>query len=141
MMDLLGKDHLNISDTFFANFLLKEKERTAIFPYASENKKTPVMKDLGDFSSSVFLFYLKPSDYDLPLRLEFFDCGKSFDEMSSILLSLCSLSANFAYPAVLIEADLCAAMDPLEMDKVKKELFLLSNGSLQELRRNSRPFR
>jgi len=140
-MDLLGKDRLNISDTFFTNFLLKEKERTAIFPYASENKKTPVMKDLGDFSDSVFLFYLKPSDHDLPLRIEFFDCGKSIGEIASILLSLCSLSSNFAYPAILIEADLCAAMDPLEMERVKKELFMLSKGAMQELRRNSRPFR
>ena len=149
LIDLLALDHLHISDSYFVNFLLEEAERTAIVSYASEKKKTPVMKDLNEFGECISLFYLKSSKTDLPLRIEFLKyensvsvtSDKSVDWIASVLLSLCSISKNFAYPACLIEADMCAIMNPLEMEGVKKDLFLLSEGSLQELRRNSRPFR
>jgi len=130
----LGINEDGISDSYFTNFLLRKGESTRIFPYAKE--ETPVTKEL----KNVFSFYLKPSDFDLPLRIEFVDDNNS-EKIPVIVNSLSAISENYAYPASLIEADLCAVMNPVEMEKVKSELSSLLGSSLKPLRRSSRPFR
>ncbi|MFH1393382.1 MAG: DNA double-strand break repair nuclease NurA [Candidatus Micrarchaeota archaeon] len=130
---------LGVGDTLLASHLLGEDERTCAMSYSDHSQ--PVLKDLQDFSYNVKVFYLRPSKDDLPLRIEFLDCGKSADDVASVLCSLSSVSRTFAYPAVLIEADMCAAMNPVDMESVKKQLFALSNGTIRPLRRNCRPFR
>lgn len=127
----------SVSDSHFTNFLLRKGERTCIFPYARED--TPTTTELKKFGE-VYSFYLKPSDIDLPLRIEFVKDNNS-EKIPEIINSLSAISENYAYPASLIEADLCAAMDPVEMEKVKGELSSLMGGSLKPLRRSSRPFR
>jgi len=139
LVELVDKS-LDVPDTVFAGHLLDEKERTCAFSY-SDNKSQPVLKDLEEHSGTLKVFYLRPSKEDIPLRIEYLDCGKSADEIASSICSLSSVSRSFAYPAVLIEADLCAAMDSVEMEGVKKQLFALSKGGIRPLRRNSRPFR
>jgi len=127
----------NISDSYFTNFLLKKGERTNIFPYAKE--ETPAVSELKKYGE-VFCFYIKPSDIDLPLRVEFVKDNNE-ERIPEIINSLSAISESYAYPAPLIEADLCAAMDPNEMEKVKSELASLLGTSFRPLRRNSRPFR
>ena len=127
----------NISDGYFTNFLLKKGERTQIIPYAKED--TPATSELKKYGE-VFCFYIKPSDIDLPLRIEFVKDNNE-DKIPEIINSLSAISESYAYPAPLIEADLCAAMDPNEMEKVKSELASLLGTSFRPLRRNSRPFR
>ncbi len=127
----------NMSDSYFTNFLLKKGERTQVFPYAKE--ESPATKELKKFGE-VYCFYIKPSESDLPLRIEFVKDNNE-DKIPEIVSSLSSVSENYAYPASLIEADLCAAMDPIEMEKVKSELSSLLGTSFRPLRRNSRPFR
>lgn len=126
-----------VSDSYFTNFLLKKGERTCIFPYAKED--TPATSELKKFGE-VYCFYIKPSDFDLPLRIEFVKDNNSV-KIPEIINSLSAISESYAYPASLIEADLCAAMGPLEMEKVKGELSSLLGSSLKPLRRSSRPFR
>jgi hypothetical protein len=133
----LGIGGENTSDSQFVNFLLKKGERTCIFPYARED--TPVTKALKK-SGEVYSFYIKPSDSDLPLRIEFVNDNNA-EKIPEIINSLSNISESYAYPASLIEADLCAAMDPMEMEKVKNELSSLLGSSLKPLRRSSRPFR
>ena len=133
----LGINEENISDSSFANFLLRKGERTCIFPYAKED--TPATAELKKFGK-VYSFYIKPSDFDLPLRIEFVNYNNS-ERIPIIMNSLSTISENYAYPASLIEADLCAAMDPLEMEKIKSELSSLLGSMLRPLRRSSRPFR
>jgi hypothetical protein len=132
-------------DSVLCDALLHEGERTSIMSYSADVKKHQVLKSLGDFSERVKLFYLKPSSIDSPLRVEFLqnpnDKNKSADEIASVVLSLSSISKAFAYPAALIEADMCAALEPLEMDKIKRSLFMMSGGAGKPLRRAERPFR
>ncbi len=130
----------DIPDTMFVGHLLKGGERTCAMTY-SDNQDQPVLSDLKDYAGRFRLFYLRPSEHDLPLRVEYLSSGKSAGEIASYINSLSSMSESFAYPAVLIEADMCAAMEPVEMEGVKDRLFSLSGGSIRPLRRRARPFR
>ncbi|MBI5229117.1 hypothetical protein HY991_03330, partial [Candidatus Micrarchaeota archaeon] len=92
-----------------------------------------------------------PVPYDRPLRVDFLDTGKGSSEetveviqrVSSLIYSLSKLNKNYAHPAVLIEADLCAALNPEEIERTYNTLFsvLGPKSALFKLRRNIRPFR
>ncbi|MFH1520904.1 MAG: DNA double-strand break repair nuclease NurA [Candidatus Micrarchaeota archaeon] len=115
---------LNCSDGIFCNFLLGELERTNTMPYSDKER-------------DISVFYVKPSKFDLPLRIE--TTSTEIDTVASIICSLSAFSENFAYPAVLIEADMCAVMDPKELEPIEDSLNSLSG--MKPLRRNTRPFR
>jgi hypothetical protein len=121
-------------DILFCNYLLSECERTKDFPYFDEKPA----KDIAHLGADVRVFYMKPSKNDFPLRIEFLDSGQ-LDKAASIICSLCAISDQFAYPAALIEADLCAALDPTHIEPIESSLMRLAG--MRPLRRNSRPFR
>lgn len=131
------------TDTNFIHFLLEEGERTCAFPYSSASAKHPVLRDLGQWSEKILSFYLKPLKDDRPLRVEFLSGQKTFDEIASLIHSLSCIHKAYAYPAILIEADLRAALDENEFERAYGSLFsrLGRSPSLFRLRRNSRPFR
>ncbi len=130
-------------DTAFLYFMLEAGERTCAFSYSSSPGKHQVLKDLGSWSEKILSFYLKPVKDDRPLRVEFLSGQKTFSEIASLAHSLSSLHKAYAYPAVLIEADLRAALDEDEFERAYGSLFskLGRSSSLMRLRRNSRPFR
>jgi len=128
----------NTSDTFFLDFLLNQKERTSVMSYS--DKKQAILKDLGEFSDKLKLFYIKSVEGDRPMRIEFLDNGADPNTIASLVYSLSALNSNYAYPPVLIEADLCAALDQRQIEQAQNSLSLLSD-SIKPLRRNSRPFR
>lgn len=129
------------SDSIFLNYLLKEKERTCAVRYSSNPLKSQVVKDLGDYGQNICLFYMKPVANDRPLRVEFITGKRTFSEIASLVHTLASINSNYAYPAILIEADLRAALDPIELERAQKSLQMLYPESIRPLRRNSRPFR
>jgi hypothetical protein len=131
------------SDTNFLYFMLEAGERTCAFSYSSSSSKHPVLKDLGQWSEKILSFYLKPVKDDRPLRVEFLSGQRTFSEIASLLHSLSSQHKAYAYPAILIEADLRAAMPPDEFERAYGSLFsrLGRSASLLRLRRNERPFR
>jgi hypothetical protein len=137
----LAKDSaLDCSDTMLCDHLLEAGERTFFSQYFEEEQK-----ELGGFSNRLKVFYLKPSEQDLPLRIEFLSAidsnagtGSKDDDLASIILSLSSISETFAYPAILVEADMCAAMDAGEIEHIQNQLL---QSDIRPLRRNSRPFR
>ncbi|MFH1470394.1 MAG: DNA double-strand break repair nuclease NurA [Candidatus Micrarchaeota archaeon] len=137
--EILGKAH----DTGFLDFLLKEGERTFTFRYSSTEKEHQVLKDLNDWGARVDAFYLKAVEGDRPLRVEFLEGKRKFEEIASLVYTLSRINKNYAYPAVLIEADLRAALDQNEIDRVYGELVTKTGmrSSLRKLRRDSRPFR
>ncbi|MCX6770458.1 MAG: DNA double-strand break repair nuclease NurA [Candidatus Micrarchaeota archaeon] len=130
------------SDTNFLYFMLEAGERTCAFPYSSSSKH-PVLKDLGQWSEKILSFYLKPVKDDRPLRVEFLSGQRTFSEIASLVHSLSCQHKAYAYPAILIEADLRAAMPPDEFERAYGSLFsrLGRSASLMRLRRNERPFR
>lgn len=134
---------LHTTDTNFLHFLLKAGERTCAFTYSSKPQSHQVLKDLGNWSGKILSFYLKPVEHDRPLRVEFLSGQKTFSEVASIVHSLSSVHKAYAYPAILIEADLRAALSPEDFERAYGTLFskLGRSSSLFRLRRNSRPFR
>lgn len=129
------------ADTVFLNHLLKEGERTCVLHYSSSPKQHAVLKDLGEWGERTRITYLKPVAGDRPLRVEFFEGRKRYGEIIGVIASLSRINRNYAYPAVLIDADLRAAMDPLELERAKRSLSMFAGPGLLQLRRNSRPFR
>lgn len=131
------------SDTNFLHFMLQAGERTCAFKYSSAPSSHQVLRDLGGWSERILSFYLKPVKDDRPLRVEFLSGQKSFSEIASLVHSLSSIHKSYAYPAVLIEADLRAAMQEDDFERAYGSLFskLGRTSSLMRLRRNSRPFR
>ncbi|VVC02501.1 NurA domain protein [Candidatus Burarchaeum australiense] len=133
----------NTADTPFLNHLLQARERTFVFNYVSMPSHDPVIKDLDEWAGRVLAFYLKPSEEDRPLRVEFIEGTADHDEVAGVVAWLCSINSRYAYPAVLIEADMRAALDKREMDRAYRSLFLKAGGSqsMLKLRRDERPFR
>jgi len=129
------------ADTVFLNHLLNEKERTFTIKYTEHKNKHLIARDLGEWADKTYLFYMKPVKNDRPLRVEFLSSVLSFDEIASKIYSLSSINKSYGYPSSLIEADLRAAMDPNEMERMQKMLQMLSSNDFVPLRRNSRPFR
>jgi hypothetical protein len=126
------------SDSLFLSHLLKGGERSCAFNHSSRVNNS-ILRDLGDFGDRICSFYLRPSSDDYPLRIDFlFKDRDSLSELSSILSGMCSASKRFAYPPILIEADLRAMLDQREIDYATRDI---SSGRLEPLRRNARPFR
>ena len=132
------------NDTSFLNYMLKEDERTASFTYSTTEKEHVVLKDLKAWGSRISVFYAKPVKDDRPVRIEFLSSPHvSADEIASTICALSRINKKYAYPAALIEADLRAAMQPIEIERAYKDL-LASAGlrsAMMKLRRDSRPFR
>lgn len=127
------------SDSVFLSHLLREGERTFAFRYTSDAKRHPITRDFGGDAENVNAMYIKPVEGDRPLRVEFL--GSDFNGIASLVYSLSKINRTYAYPAILIEADLRAALDPLELERAQKALAMQSGMGVLPLRRNSRPFR
>lgn len=120
--------------TFTDNFLL-QGERVKLLDYSLEPDQ-----DLLPYSAKVKFSYLKPVANDMPLRVELL-CNDS-NYVTGVICELSKINKNYAYPAILIEVDLRAAIDPVEVDNITTRLSsnLGIKGS-RKLKRNVRPFR
>ena len=97
------------------------------------------------WAEKVHAFYLKPAEFDRPLRVEFLSNGniaKQASRIASIVYTQSSMHREYAYPTVLIEADMRARLKPDEISIVyNKILDKLSKGFKIKLRRDNRPFK
>jgi len=153
------KQYLQIfRDVDLFNQILYPNERTTVFrssPTARENRFSSTLLTVKDFLSESFpidfyAYYLKPVQYDAPMRVEFFaranknEIAKKADLIARMLLPMSSGHEGFAAPVPQIEADMRARLDPTEMDLFINELMReigldLSLGFLKK-RRDRRPF-
>lgn len=137
----------NFFDSSILDLLLKKGERSFAFPYASKAEKHPILNDLKkEWAEKIHVFYLKPSDYDRPLRVEFLDNGEKLtehaDQIASLTFALSCQHKEYAYPAVLIEADLRARLKPEEINIVfDKMMDKAGKNAFMPQRRDKRPFR
>ena len=70
-------------DISLLNYILSKGERTFAFSYAKDINEHPILKDFDKkFSSSIYAFYLRASNYDVPLRVEFLSLSKKLSEKS-----------------------------------------------------------
>ncbi|MDO8628086.1 MAG: hypothetical protein Q7K42_06470, partial [Candidatus Diapherotrites archaeon] len=128
------------------SYLLKKIERSFALSYSNNIAKHPVLMDCDEkFSIAIHAMYIRPSELDRPLRIEFLcseNISEKADEIASLVLSLSSFHREYAYPIVLIEADLRARLNVQEVsllfdkivDKLGRETAYLA------MRRDSRPF-
>ena len=124
---------LKCSDSVLCSYLLQQGERTKEVDYFDEK---PMNKELAALGKRIKVTYMKPAKDDLPLRVEILG---DVEKASSIVYSLSAISERFAYPAILVEADMCAALDGTEIESIEFSLSRLAG--LRPLRRNFRPFR
>ncbi|MDD5022734.1 MAG: DNA double-strand break repair nuclease NurA [Candidatus ainarchaeum sp.] len=141
MDSLKGISNINSSDSIFLDYLLKKRERTCTIKVGNDWRRHPILKDFIEWEGKINLFYMKTSEEDRPMRVEFLSGILSADEIAGMMYSLNSINKKYAYPAILIEADLRAMLDAKEMERMQRTLQMFSHGKINPLRRNSRPFR
>ena len=133
-------------DVVLLDSLLKEGERSFAFPYAENVKEHPVLKDFSQkYAEMAHVFYVKPSPLDRPLRAEFLLAkgqGKEeTDRIASVVFAQSCMHREYAYPSVLVEADLRARLRPEEIKIICDKIFDKLGGSARmQLRRGKRPF-
>jgi hypothetical protein len=131
-------------DTNLLTYVLNYGERTFVFPYSPEPEKHPVLKEFGETGKKIYSFYLKAAEFDRPMRVDLLansNVEEIASKISSILLAICN-SSTYAFPSVLIEADLRARLSEKEIEEFGLDLkSRLGNiASMLELRRKGRPF-
>jgi len=134
-------------DAVLLDYFLETGERSMVFKYSSSTKEHPILADFSEkWRDSIFACYLKPAVLDRPLRIEFLhspekELSEETDEVASIAFSLSSLHREYAFPSVLIEADLHARLKPEEIEIVYNKIMdKLGKKMRLKLRRDSRPF-
>jgi len=133
-------------DTVLLDSLLREGERSFVFPYAENPREHPVLKDFSQkYAQMVHAFYVKPSPLDRPLRAEFLlpkgAPKKETDRIASAVYAQSCSHREYAYPNVLVEADLRARLRPEEIKIICDKIFDKLGGSAKMmLRRGKRPF-
>lgn len=137
----------NCYDAILLDYLLGQGERSLAFSYTSKVNEHPILMDFDEkWSNSIRAFYIKPVAFDRPLRVEFLHTnGESLSghasDVASIVFAQSCMHREYAYPQILMEADLHARLTPQEIEIVyDKILNKLGKGFKLRLRRDYRPF-
>ena len=134
-------------DSVLLDYLLNEGERSLVFSYTKSITEHPILMDYEkEWAEKVRAFYMKPTKYDRPLRVEFLANGKHIteqvDRIASATYALSSMHREYAYPTVLIEADLRARLRPDEINVVYDKIIDKLGKDLKlRMRRDNRPFK
>jgi hypothetical protein len=148
LQESLGIEELEeYHDAVLLNELLSKGERSFVFSYTKKPSEHPILNEFRqEWQDKIFAFYIKPSQFDFPLRVEFLNPEgsrpeKRVEEIAGIVLAQSSMHKEYAFPAVLIEADLRARLRPEEINLVKDRLLdKLGRNALILRRRDRRPF-
>ncbi len=134
----------NMSDSLLLDYFLFKKERTFCFPYTNDSNLHPILKDYKkEWAEKIFVFYMKASEFDFPLRIEFISKKNIVDKankIASIVYMLSSIHKEYSYPSILIEADLRARLKDDDISIIYNKM-IDKLGPKIKLRRNSRPFK
>ncbi|HIH09347.1 MAG TPA: DNA double-strand break repair nuclease NurA [Candidatus Diapherotrites archaeon] len=134
-----------IFDSAFLDFFLEVGERSCAFTYTKDINQHPVLQDFNSkWAKSIYGLYVKPSQLDRPLRVEFishFGLKEKADEVAAVAYALSCLHREYVYPSILIEADLRAKLRNDEIDLVYNKIMdKLGQGVKMRMRRENRPF-
>jgi hypothetical protein len=137
----------NCYDAILLDYLLDTGERSMAFSYAGDSAKPhPILSDFDEqWGKGIHAFYIKPCEFDRPLRVEFLhrqgDLSQHAAKIASVTYALSSLHREYAYPSVLIEADLHARLKPDEINIVYEKILDKLGKSIRiKMRRDYRPF-
>jgi hypothetical protein len=131
-------------DAALVDHLLRTGERTMTFTYADKSS-SHVMEDLGQWGEKAHVFYMKTVPFDQPLRVEFINNSgppaETACKLASLVYALSSHHDAFGIPSVLVEADASVRLAEEDLCIVRDSITdRLDHLTLQELRRNRRPF-
>ncbi len=135
-----------LSDVSLLDKALHAGERSMVFSLAEKIDKHAILNDFPpEWAGQLFACYIKPSQWDYPLRVEFVStpekAAAKANEASSVALAQSRMHKEYAFPSVLIEADLRAGLKPAEVELVSdKILSKLGRHTLRMKRRDRRPF-
>ncbi len=135
-----------LSDVALLENVLSAGERSMAFPLYTMGEKNTILEDFPtEWSEKIHACYVKPSQWDYPLRIEFISTkekmGENAQRASTIALAQSNLHKEYAFPSILIEADLRAGLKPEEVELVSdKILSKLGRHTLRLRRRDRRPF-
>lgn len=143
--DLLDRFPTDAKDTNVLEYALEYGERTCHLDYAEEYEKHQILRDLGEYGDAIYNFYMRTARNARPVRVDIIapeDPAGRADRVASLLLPLCSYSANYGIPSVIMDADQRAKIEGSEVERfesrVRAELGPVSG--MEDLRRNQRPF-
>lgn len=132
-------------DINLLNYILDKGERSFIFKYSENPEKSPVLRKLNEYGKNIYSFYLKTTQYDAPIRIDFYskeDPIEKVKEISSLIFSISSGNEEYGLPTVLIEADKRARIKERELQMlhayIQDKCGNLPN--LKNLNRRRRPF-
>jgi len=131
-------------DNLLLHQALDQGQRTSEFNYSDEPGNHPVLSDFSTRNrNKVKAMYIKPSEEDTPLRLEYLEDHMSPDEIASHVESISRIAENYSYPVPLIEADLHAKLTDKQKDLIVQQIRNRAGEtpSLREKRRDQRPFK
>lgn len=133
----------DVKDTHLLTYLLSVGERTSVFRTV-EGNGSYVSSEVKGFENNLFSFYIRPSEFDRALRVDFVAKDNPVAVASKIASSIFSMSRhNSAYgiPPVIIDADQRAKLSGDELLSVENEIKRGAGrlASFSELRRNVRP--
>ncbi len=135
-----------LSDVSLLDKALNAGERSIVFSLAENKEKHAILNDFpANWAAQLHACYVKPSQWDYPLRIEFVCTPEKAVEManraSSIAYAQSAVHKDYAFPSVLIEADLRAGLKQEEVELVSdKILSKLGRHTLRLKRRDRRPF-
>lgn len=123
-----------IRDTRLMDSILEPGERSFVRKYSSSPVEHPVLQEIDDREANLFFtFYLKISEDDLPLRIDYFGKPEDADKIAGELISLAS-SESYTVPSPVLEADRCAKISVNYIEKLESRFLP------DQKRRNLRPF-
>ncbi len=120
-----------IYDSTLISSLLKVGERTGVMLYTKKAKDHPILRDFPEeVTKNLYVVYLKLSEFDYPLRLEFIyfpEFGLSLKEYTNKLVSAISFvsahNRQYIYPAPLVEADIRSRLKENEIERIMTNIF------------------
>ncbi|HDI02908.1 MAG TPA: DNA double-strand break repair nuclease NurA, partial [Candidatus Aenigmarchaeota archaeon] len=104
--------------------LRKTRDTNLLYHVLNKGERSFVMRmnpnaDLGDYGKNLYLFYLKTTEFDRPVRVEFYASGDPIrvaDRIAALLFSVSSENQEYGLPPVIIEADGRAKISEGELD-------------------------
>ncbi len=103
--DRLGLEIGDVRDTVIMDAILEEGERSFARRYSDSPVEHPVLQELEDrHVNRIHTFYVKLSDGDLPLRVDYYGGVEEADRIAGVLQSV-KVSDRYTVPSPIIEAD------------------------------------
>jgi len=126
------------------------RDTNLLFHVLNKGERSFVMRmkintDLGDYGRNMYLFYLKTTEFDRPVRVEFYESRdplKTANKIASLVFSVSSENQEYGLPPVILEADGRAKIREGELDIIHSHIVDRAGNlpSLYRLRRDRRPF-